>query len=218
MSRTPENLRDVNGLKNTEENFLSSLPEDLNTPEKRWGHLPKKLHFGEEINIDQLKEKLFPLDIKALESISEACDFIADTFHTKATVIVVGSCANLSHERGPKSDVDVLISFAKKEARELCVSFFEDALKGGKFNIHLMEYKQFRNPSLVSMAASHRLYASKGFLVYYHVLGDLKDLRRSTFDVTFQGSGNDALTAEQELAFMRHFSLSFCLFHVTNEE
>lgn len=202
----------------TDTDLISSLPEDLNSPEKRWRHLPKPRHYGGEITPDQLRERLLPLDAEALDSISKACDLIADTLDTEVAVMVVGSCANLSHERGDQSDVDVLVSFANKDVREEAVSLFEDVLNGGKFNIHLMEDKCFGNPSLVSTSASYRLYASKGFLLYYHVLGDMEFEIRSAIDVTFQGAGEDALTVEQELAFMRHFDLSFCLFYKTNKQ
>jgi len=178
---------------------INSIHAD--SPEKRWGHSGKPLHYTGEIKTPELIPNLIPYDMVALKDLVKMFDQISAKYDTTADVLVVGSVANLSHARTNNSDVDLLVCFKKEELRGTIAEEFELKLLDSKNYSVITKGRIGSAPSAID-----KLYTNKKLFVVE--IGNLPE-PRSLIDITFRGV--NAGSVELELDFMRRHKLAFCL-------
>jgi len=173
----------------------------ITTPESRWGHSDKPLHFTGEISQEKLFLRLKFLDHIAVIDINRVVSEEANISGTKSTVLVVGSLVDLSYLPQKDSDVDLLVCFEDPSKRhDLIYRVIKRLITKENF----IEY-----PSRVCSAPN--LEDPSNTQIKLVRTTDLHNLTvdRSFIDVTFLGAY--AGSVQEELNFHRKNKLAFCL-------
>jgi len=173
----------------------------ISTPESRWGHSDKPLHFTGEISQEKLFPRLKFLDQIAVRELNRVVFEEAIISETKSTVLVVGSLVDLSYLLQKDSDVDLLVCFEDPSKRNnLTYRVLKRLIAEGNF----VEYPS-RGCSAPNLEDPPNTQIK---LVWTSHLNNLT-IDRSFIDVTFLGA--NAGSVQEELNFHRKNNLAFCL-------
>ena len=170
------------------------------TPESRWGHLNKPLHYTGEISQLQLFKKLKPFDQMALMEIIGITNLEAVKRQMNVVMLIVGSMANLSHSPRKDSDVDLLICFQKPELRsDTALELQERFIRSDDYLVDIQRPRGSALVGLNRLSTQTKIYLTPFF-------GNLTD-DRSFFDITFLSE--NAGPVEFELNFHQKNNLAF---------